>query len=235
MIKVLLWDIDGTILNFLAAEHEAIKKCFEICGLGECTDEMISRYSLINKKYWEALERGELTKPQVLVGRFEEFFASENIITDCAEVFNKEYQVRLGDTICFCDESFELVKELKGHIKQYAVTNGTKVAQDRKLNRSGLIDIFDDVFISEELGIEKPGIGFFEKVWEKIGRYEADEVMIIGDSLTSDIQGGNNAGILCCWYNPNGLENKKGLKIDYEIDNLQKIKDILKENGSYEG
>lgn len=227
MIKVLLWDIDGTILDFLAAEKEAMKKCFQICGLGECTDEMIARYSRINRKYWEMLERGEITKPEVLVGRFEEFFASEGIVTDCAPEFNKEYQVRLGDTICFHDNAYELLKSLKGSVKQYAVTNGTKVAQDRKLKLSGLIDIFNYVFISEELGVEKPGIGFFEKVWEKIGTYEPNEVMIIGDSLTSDMQGGNNAGILCCWYNPKGAVNDKGVRIDYEIEDLQKVRGIV--------
>ena len=227
MIKVLLWDIDGTILDFLAAEKEAIKKCFGIFGLGVCTDEMIRRYSKINRKYWEKLERGELTKPEVLIGRFEEFFVNEGIVTDCAPEFNKEYQVRLGDTICFNDNCYELLDTLKGKLKQYAVTNGTKVAQDRKLKKSGLIDIFDGVFISEELGVEKPGVGFFEKVWERIGRYELDEVLIIGDSLTSDMQGGNNAGILCCWYNPKHMEKNKDLKIDFEIDNLQEIINIL--------
>lgn len=229
MIKVLLWDIDGTLLNFLAAEKAAMKKCFEVCGIGECTDEMIARYSKINRKYWEMLERGEITKPQVLIGRFEEFFESEGIVTDCATEFNKEYQVRLGDTICFCDNGYELVKSLKGRVKQYAVTNGTKVAQDKKLAKSGLVELFDAVFISEEIGVEKPGVGFFEKVWDSIGKYKSDEVMIIGDSLTSDIQGGNNAGILCCWYNPKGAVNYTGVRVDYEIDNLQKVKEIIHE------
>lgn len=229
MIKVLLWDIDGTLLNFLAAEKAAMKKCFEVCGIGECTDEIIARYSKINRKYWEMLERGEITKPQVLIGRFEEFFESEGIVTDCATEFNKEYQVRLGDTICFCDNGYELVKSLKGRVKQYAVTNGTKVAQDKKLAKSGLVELFDAVFISEEIGVEKPGVGFFEKVWDSIGKYKSDEVMIIGDSLTSDIQGGNNAGILCCWYNPKGAVNDKGVRVDYEIDDLQKVKEIIHE------
>lgn len=227
MIKVVLWDIDGTLLDFEKAEYQAIKKCFEIFHLGECTDDMIARYSMINKKYWERLERKEITKPEVLVGRFEEFFATENIITDCAADFNKEYQLRLGDTICFCDDSYELVQGLKGRIKQYAVTNGTKVAQDKKLDKSGMIDLFDEVFISEEVGVEKPDVHFFEHIWECIGQYKPEEVIIVGDSLTSDMQGGNNAGILCCWYNPKGLANDKGLKIDYEIDNLQKILDII--------
>lgn len=227
MIKVILWDIDGTLLDFEKAEYQAIKKCFEIFHLGECTDEMIGRYSNINKKYWERLERKEITKPEVLVGRFEEFFAKENIQTNCAAEFNKEYQLRLGDTICFCDDSFELVKSLRGRVKQYAVTNGTKTAQDKKLNKSGLIDLFDDIFISEDLGVEKPDVRFFEQVWERIGTYAPEEVMIVGDSLTSDMQGGNNAGIICCWYNPKHVENTSAVKIDYEIDNLNNILEIL--------
>ena len=227
MIKVILWDIDGTLLNFLKAENVAIKKCFESHKLGQCTDEMIERYSVINKKYWERLERGEISKTEVLVGRFEEFFASEGIATDCAADFNEEYQVRLGDTICFNDEGYGLVKNLKTKVKQYAVTNGTKVAQKRKLEKSGLGELFDGVFISDEIGIEKPNVGFFDYVWSQIGEYDKDEVLIVGDSLTSDIQGGNNAGILCCWYNPQKLVNERDLRIDYDISNLQEILEIL--------
>ena len=227
MIKVILWDVDGTLLDFKQAEYAAIKKCFEIFELGECTDEMIARYSAINRNYWEKLERSEITKQEVLVNRFAEFFEKENIKTDCALEFNVEYQKWLGETICFCDNSFELLQSLKGRVKQYAVTNGTKAAQDRKLQKSGLIDIFDGVFISEVVGIEKPGIGFFEYVWEKIGTYEKEEIMIVGDSLTSDMQGGNNAGIVCCWYNPKGMGNNTDLKIEYEIGDLQKIVGIL--------
>lgn len=227
MIKVILWDVDGTLLDFKKSEYAAIKKCFEIFGLGKCSDGMIARYSVINRGYWEKLERGEITRQEVLVNRFMDFFEKENIQTDCAEMFNKEYQTQLGENVCFCDNSYELLKSLKGRVKQYAVTNGTKAAQDRKLSKSGLIDIFDGVFISEVVGCEKPGIEFFEHVWEQIGTCEKDEIMIVGDSLTSDIQGGNNAGIVCCWYNPNGMDNETNLRIDYEIDDLQKILEII--------
>ena len=227
MIKVILWDVDGTLLDFKKAEYAAIKKCFEFFNLGECTDEMIGRYSILNRKYWDKLEQKEITKPEMLVNRFADFFATENIEADCAKEFNEEYQNCLGETICFCDNSYELLKSLKGRVKQYAVTNGTKAAQDRKLSKSGLIEIFDGVFISEVVGSEKPGIEFFEYVWEKIGHYEKDEIMIVGDSLTSDIQGGNNAGIVCCWYNPKGIKNETNLRIDYEVDDLQKVAEIL--------
>lgn len=228
MIKILLWDVDGTLLDFIKSEAYGIRKCFEIFGLGECTDEMLSRYSKINCKYWEALERGELTKPQVLRGRFEDFFKSENIDFDKIDEFNLEYQMRLGDKSFPCDNAIETVTALKGKYKQYAVTNGTYIAQQRKLTQSGLIDVFDDVFISDKIGFEKPSVEFFNAVQDKIGKFNENEVMIIGDSLSSDMQGGNNAGILCCWYNPHNLENKNNTKIDFEIKDISEINNILK-------
>ncbi|MBQ8767521.1 MAG: YjjG family noncanonical pyrimidine nucleotidase [Clostridia bacterium] len=227
MIKTLLWDVDGTLLDFGKAEEYGIRKCFEIFSLGECTDEMLSRYSLINKKYWEMLERGELTKPQVLRGRFEEFFKTECIGFDKIDDFNLEYQYRLGDKVFFCDNALETVQSLKGKVRQYAVTNGTFVAQSRKLSQSGLDKIFDDVFISDKIGFEKPSVDFFNAVEEKIGKFNSRETMIIGDSLTSDIRGGNNANILCCWYNPKGDKPKTSLKIDYEITNISQVIDII--------
>ncbi len=227
MYKVLLWDIDGTVLDFIAAEKAAIRACFDHFGLGECTDEMLLRYSAINKKYWKMLELGQMTKPQILVGRFIEFFETEGIKTDCAGAFNEEYQLRLGDTIVFFDDAFTLLQALKPYVKQYAVTNGTFKAQEKKLNRSGLIDLFDGVFISEKVGFEKPDIRFFEAVFSQLPNFKKEEMLIIGDSLSSDMQGGNNAGIACCLYTPNGRPDFGNLKIDYCIDNLQKIKNVL--------
>ena len=226
MIRVILWDIDGTLLDFAAAEREAIRSCFAKFGLGECSDEMLARYSAINRQHWEMLERKELTKPQVLVGRFEMFFAQEGIQADCA-AFNAEYQVRLGDTVCFHDDSYALVQQLKGRVRQCAVTNGTKIAQQRKLRNSKLDTLLDDVFISEDIGVEKPDVRFFHHVQRSIGDYAPHEVLIVGDSLTSDMQGGNNAGILCCWYNPKSAPVPDHLKIDYNIRDLREILQIL--------
>jgi YjjG family noncanonical pyrimidine nucleotidase len=226
-IKVVLWDIDGTLLNFAAAEKAAIRKCFETHGLGECTDSMLAEYVEINHKYWKMLERGELTKPEVLVGRFQEFFEGQGLDVSVAPSFNEEYQVRLGDTVCFEEKGLEVIKHLKGKVLQCAVTNGTKVAQKRKLANSGLDQLLDHIFISDEIGIEKPMIGFFEAVWDKIGRFSKEEVLIVGDSLTSDMQGGVNAQILTCWYNPQKAANTSGLSLDYEIHYLEQVLDIL--------
>ena len=227
MIKIILWDIDATLLDFHAAEHQAMKTLFEKFHLGQCTDEMIARYSKINRSYWERLERGEVTKPQVLVGRFKDFFASEGLATRVAPEFNKAYQLSLGDTIVFCDDSYNIVKSLKGKVKQYAVSNGTVVAQTKKLRLSGLGELFDGIFLSEELGVEKPNVEFFDKVFATIGPIRKDEVIIVGDSLTSDIRGGNNAGILTCWYNPSKAPRKDGYQIDYEIADIHDIYAIL--------
>ena len=227
MITTILWDVDATLLDFLAAEKAAIKKLFQEFDLGECTDEMIRRYSKINRSYWEQLECGELTKPEVLVGRFREFFETEGICSDVAEAFNERYQLCLGDTIVFRDDSYEIVKSLRGKVKQYVVSNGTVVAQEKKLRLSGLGELMDGIFLSEALGVEKPNVEFFERMFETIGPVEKDQVLILGDSLTSDIRGGNNAGIQTCWYNPDGLPNLQKEPVAYEITDLKQIEDIL--------
>lgn len=227
MIRVVLWDVDGTLLDFSKAEFYAFKKCFSIFSIGECTDETVARYSKINRRYWERLERNEITKPQVLLGRFSEFFESEGIAFDRLEEFNAEYQLRLGDKCFFCDGALETLNALKGRVLQYAVTNGTYAAQSRKLTRSGLIDIFDGVFISDKVGFEKPRHEFFDFVWKEIGQYEKDEVLIVGDSLTSDMRGGKNAGILSCWYNPLLLPNRSEVQPDFEIRTLSEVLNIV--------
>lgn len=221
--KYLLWDIDGTVLDFLAAEKAAIRQLFKKYSLGDCDDEMLSDYSAINVRYWEALERGEMTKPQILVGRFAEFFEKYGIDTGLAENFNADYQLALGDTIVFCDDAFNILKGLKGKFVLIAVTNGTKAAQQKKLVNSGLIDIFDYIFISEDVGVEKPNRGYFDFVFNAVGIEDLKSAIIIGDSLTSDITGGINAGIDTCWYNPSGKNNTSDCVATFEICNLHEL------------
>lgn len=224
--RYLLWDVDGTILDFEAAEKAAIHSLFIKFQLGTCTEEMIKRYSEINKKYWQALERGEMTKEEILIGRFQEFFSLEGIDVSVAPKFNEEYQVALGDTIVFCDDALEIIKKQKENSKIIVITNGTAVAQKKKLEKSGLKDVVDGIYISEMVGYEKPSVHFFETVMEKEGITNRKEALIIGDSLTSDIQGGYNIGIDTCWYNPKGIENKSSLIPTYEIRNLQELEAI---------
>ena len=228
MYKYILWDVDGTVLDFLKAEANAIKTLFNKYGLGECTDDMIVEYSAINTKYWQRLERNEITKPEVLIGRFREFFNNRGIDLSIAESFNRDYQLALGDTVEFCPNAKEMLLSQKGKYTIVAVTNGTKVAQEKKLRLSGLDKIFDGIFISENVGFEKPNIEYFDYVFNELGITDKSEAIIIGDSLTGDMRGGFNAGIDTCWYNPEGKPNHLGIPVTYEIDDLGKLKDIIK-------
>ena len=229
MITDILWDVDGTLLDFSAAERAAIRSLFSEFGLGVCTGEMLARYSRINVLFWQRLERNELAKSQVLLGRFEQFFGEYGIDPQLAPAFNEKYQLRLGDTIVFRDDSLNVVRSLKGRVRQYVVSNGTVAAQTKKLERSKLGELMDGVFLSEELGIEKPNSGFFEKVFDVIRPVDRSTVMIVGDSLTSDIQGGMNAGIKTCWYNPEGKSLSENYRADYVIADLHELMSCLKE------
>jgi len=235
MYKYILWDIDGTILDFEAAQNKAIKALFKKHNLGKCTDEMVGDYSKINEKYWQALERGEMTKPEILVGRFVEFFESIGVDTKVAPEFNADYQVTLGDYVVFEKDALEVLEKEKKALnpdgsRKYrliAVTNGTKVAQAKKLRTSGLDKVFDAVYISEDVGIEKPNAGYFDAVFDGEGIIDKSQAVIIGDSLTSDILGGNNAKIDTIWYNRFHKENTKGVKVTYEVAELKEVERLL--------
>ena len=237
MIRALLWDVDGTLLNFKAAEAAAIRALFAEFGFGECTDAMIRTYTQINDVYWKKLERGEMKKPEILVRRFEDFFAQVGQDPTLAPSFNTRYQLALGDTIVFCDEGDKIIADLKGRIPQFGVTNGTLAAQTKKLERSGLGELFDGVFISDQIGFEKPDARFFipviERLEQEIPGIRKDEVLIVGDSLTSDILGGVNAGIQTCWYHPaQAMGAAVGAtadrpRVDYEIRTLHEIYPII--------
>lgn len=227
MITTILWDVDGTLLNFEAAEKAAIRALFQEFGFGVCTDEMLKRYSQINKIYWERLEWKEVTRQEVLEGRFLDFFAEEGLDVSAAPEFNECYQTSLGDTIVFYDDSYEIVKSLRGKVKQYVVSNGTITAQTKKLRVSGLGELMDGIFLSEQLGVEKPDVHFFEQVFAQTGLTDKTQIMIVGDSLSSDILGGNNAGIITCWYNPEHKQSKNSVRIDYEITDLHEIYNLI--------
>ena len=201
MIKAVLWDIDGTLLNFKKAQYAALYKCF--CYFNEyLDDEMINDYDHINHGYWLMLEKGEIEKSVLLVKRFEDFFSKYGININPVE-FNKMYQVELGNTYVFNYNGYDTVVRLKDMgIVQFAVTNGTKVAQNGKLKGSGLDELLDEIFISEDIGFEKPDKRFFGPVISKLNEYgiDKDECVIVGDSESSDIQGGINAGIRTVHY-----------------------------------
>lgn len=232
MIKIILWDIDATLLDFLKSESMALKKAFLHFGLGECSDEKVAEYSVINQNYWNRLETGELTKEQVLVGRFEEFLGVNGYNNVDAREFCEYFEASLPDCVEFMGNAENVIKTLSKTYKQYAVTNGAKAVQEKKLAVSGIEKILNGVFISEDVGYPKPSKNFFDIVLKNIPSVNTDEIMIVGDSLTSDIKGGNNMGFKTCWFNPHHLPLKDGYKVDYQLDNLDDIFDVLKNENS---
>lgn len=231
MIKTILWDFDNTLLNFDVAEKASILSTFEKFNLGICTSQMLKRYEKINKEYWHMIEDKKIDKQTALVKRYEDFFIEYGIDKKIAKDFNDEYTKALSNTIEYVENSFELVSSLKGKYKQYIVSNGAKNVQTVRMKKSNFDKIVDGTFISDIVGAEKPNIEFFDYVFDKIKVTDKSEVIIIGDSLSSDIKGGNNAGIKTCWYNPKKKGIPSGYLVDYNIQNLNNIIPIV--NGTF--
>ncbi len=225
MIKNLLWDVDGTLLDFKAAEAYGMKICLQEIGV-QLNAEMLASYSAINRSWWEKYERGEVTQEVLRRGRLHDFFAKYCISYTEYDHFNMRYQEALGEAVFPLEDSVRLLQELRPRFRQYIVTNGSKQAQEKKLQKSGINQLADGIFISESIGYQKPSAAFFAAVQAQTG-YLQEETLIIGDSLTSDMQGGNNAGILCCWYHPEATSCKKEIRIDYEIRSLWELLKII--------
>lgn len=225
MIKNILFDLDDTILDFHKCERTALSETFIKLGV-EHTDKILDRYSVINDMHWKRLEKGELTRAQVLLGRFEVLF--EEIGAECSgELAWKTYEELLGNQYFLVDGALDLLEKLYGKYRLYIVSNGTATVQDRRIAGAKLEKYFDKIFISQKIGFNKPDIRFFEKCFSEIDDIKKEETIIIGDSLSSDIQGGINAGIRTCWYNSKKTGYPKSMNIDYVIHSLDEIEEVI--------
>ena len=228
MIKYLFLDLDNTILDFSKAESIAIRKTMREYGL-EPTDALAARYSHINDLHWKALERGELTKPQVVTQRFAVFFAEQGIAVD-AEAVAKTYETFLSQGHWFLPGAEETVKEkLFGKYRLFLASNGTPVVQQGRMTSADLYPYFEQSFISEEIGYNKPAKEYFQIAFSRIPGFDPAECIMVGDSLTGDIQGGKNAGLRTVWVNPGHKTAPDHLKPDYEIEYLADLPALLEE------
>lgn len=226
VFTTLLWDVDGTLLDFEYSMRNSLRRCFGSIGR-PLTEEMIEGYSRINDSYWKRLERGEVTKKELLSGRFRDFFAEYDLTGIDVDAFRKDYEAGLGNTYAFQDDALTVVKSLQGHYRQYVVTNGVTAVQENKLKLSGLSEVMDGIFISETIGSAKPSRVFFDYCLEHLEEKDKGKILIIGDSLTSDILGGIQAGIRTCWYNPEEKNPPLEYRADYEISVLQQVYEVL--------
>lgn len=227
-----LWDLDGTLLDFKLSERYALGECLKFHGVA-MTEEMLALYSGINECYWERLERGEVEKKELLPGRFREFFRQAGISGIDPDEMQKQYEKELGAKTFYVEDSYEVVTQIKGMgIKQHIVTNGILATQQVKMKRSRLDELVDKVFISDEIGYEKPRREFFDSVFRELADVRKERTLLVGDSLTSDIRGANNAGVDACFYNPKkktlSVEKGTPVHVAYEIGKLREVLEILK-------
>jgi len=223
--KTILFDADGTLFDFDRAETFAFEAALKENEL-HCSGEILREYKRINASLWELLEQGGITQKQIRLQRFEmlhERFGYRGNPADTADSFIKF----LSRGVFFLDGAVGILKYLHGKYPLYLVTNGITPVQKSRYALSGIDKFFETMFISEELGVSKPDVRYFDIVFDKIGFIDKAETLIIGDSLTSDIRGGNNAGIDTCWYNPEGKTNDTVAVCTYEIAHLNKLKKIL--------
>ena len=227
MIKTVFLDLDDTIFDFHKAEAVALSGMLEEIGVTP-TEERLARYSEINKLQWQRLERGEVTREEVLVERFRVFFREFGIERDANEA-RAIYEHRLGIGHYFIDGAEDLLNALFGKYDLYLASNGTARVQKGRIESSGIEKYFKEIFVSQNIGHNKPSKEFFDYCFSKINGFKKEEAIIVGDSLTSDILGGINAGIKTCLFNPKSKKNEGSVVPDYEITSLGELPKLLSE------
>lgn len=226
MLEFLFIDLDDTILDFHKAEEVAIRKTLKAFGF-EPTEAVCTRYSQINQAHWEMLERKELTQDQVLVGRFAQLFSELGADADPRQC-SLYYMENLGIGHYFLPGAQEAVQSLSKKYKLYLASNGTTIVQKSRIESAGIAPCFQDIFISQDIGVNKPDKLYFQRCFSRITGFDPAKAMIVGDSLSSDILGGKNAGISTCWVNPKHKPRKAALQPDYEIESLAQLENLLK-------
>ncbi len=225
MIRNVLFDLDDTLFDFHKAEKIALTKTLVHFGI-DPTEETLALYSTINAAHWKRLELGEISREEVKVGRYRELF--ETIGVECDPVkATAYYESMLAIGHYFMPGAPELLWELYGKYRLYIVSNGTAKVQEGRIGSSGIAKYMDGIFISQILGANKPDKQFFDICFAEIPDFSLSETVIIGDSLSSDIKGGINAGITTVWFNPKGIENDSDIKPDYTIKELSEVPGLL--------
>ena len=226
MIEFLFLDLDDTILDFHKAERIAISKTIGEFGV-EPTEEVLSLYHDINKWHWEQLELGKLTRAEVLVNRFGVLFEKLGKEVDapkCAKV----YEHNLSQGHWFLPGAEEAVDALSKKYRLFLASNGTSSVQKGRMTSANLYRFFETVFVSQEIGHNKPSKAYFDACFAAIPGFDKEKAMIVGDSLSSDIKGGINAGIKTVWVNPSH-KDCGDIHPDYEIEALSQLEALLEE------
>ena len=225
--KTLLFDVDDTLLDFQKAEKMALRMLFEEKGI-PLTSEVEVQYKTINKSLWDAFEEGKMNRDEVVNTRFSILFKEYGEEVD-GILFENNYRSYLEEGNQLIQGAFEFISQIQSEYDLYIVTNGISKTQDKRLRNAGLHTLFQDVFVSEDTGFQKPMKEYFDYVFERIPNFAPEEGLIIGDSLSADIKGGYVAGIDTCWFNPEKKLNDSEIVPTYEVQNFEELYAILKQ------
>ena len=225
MMEFLFLDLDDTILDFHKAERIALAKTLESFGVAP-DDEVLARYHVINLQHWERLETGELTRDQVQEGRFRVLFQELGRTVDPVQV-TRTYERNLGIGHYFLPGAEEAVQSLHQKYRLFLASNGTASVQHSRLTSAGLYPYFEKVFVSQDIGYNKPSRDYFEACFRQIPDFCPERAIMVGDSLTSDILGGLRAGLRTCWLNPARLPPDPAIRPDCEIRSLAQLEALL--------
>ena len=226
MYKYILFDADDTLLDFEQDERNAFFSLFKEKGF-PCDENLYNEYTTLNLGLWKRFEKGEIDKRYIMEHRFSDLLEKEKIVGDGIEL-NDRFCFHLSEGGVKMKGAAEVCEALKAKgYKLYIVTNGIKFIQDKRFKKSGLEKYFEYFFISETIGYQKPKAQFFDAVFDKIGDADKSAYLIVGDSLTSDILGGKNAGIDTCWINARSVRNDGEIVPDFTITELSELLKIL--------
>ena len=224
----ILFDADNTLLNFDAAENKALAETLVNYGI-EPDAETVQTYRTINEELWRQLEKGQIRREKLFGERFSRFLKAINAAGDGVEM-NRCYLEQLSThPDLMSAEVLDVLRELSEVATLAIVSNGAQKVQTRRLAESGVMNFMEDVFISEKMGCEKPNARIFDAALRALGVENREHVLMVGDSLPSDIQGGSNAGLDTCWYNPNHTENPGKVIPTYEIASLEELYPLVME------
>ena len=223
--SILLFDADNTLFNFDAGNRRAFSEVCRICHLPD-TDELFHAYEAVNAEMWSAFDRGECTKDFLVVERFRLFLERAGLQADPVQC-NKIHLSTLATNTVLLPHALEVCRTLAQTHSLYIVTNAVAAVQKARLAASDLRPYITDAFISEVAVASKPSVAYFDYVFSRIPGITRENCLLIGDSPSSDLQGANNYGIPCCWYNPRGLARPDGIRIDYEIRDLPELLPIV--------
>lgn len=221
MYRIFLLDIDNTLLDFDAAEKRGFRKVIESYNI-EYDNEMLNQYKKINRNLWNLLEQGKIEKEKVLNSRFSEFFRLYHIEASGIEAESR-FRKHLGESSDLIPKAKETLQKLKKQGKKlYSASNGVYDTQIKRLKNAGIYDLFDGMFISEKVGYEKPALSFFKHCFNNIPDFEIEKTIMVGDSISSDIQGAINAGIDSCHFS-----RSENLSPSYATHTIKDISELL--------